>query len=551
MSAWQFTPVAGLYCLAAGVSVLVAFLSWRMRPVRGATYFSLLSVATGVWTLGYVLGFFNTNLAWKLIALRVEYLGITGSFFLWILFACVYVYQDHWLTRRNVILLSIVPLTTFLLVLTVDQHQLFYRSYGLAPKNGLIMFTKDYSPFFYFWTGYAYLSLAAGGLFLSWGVLRMADQFRGQAVPILLLLSVCMSFNLIYFSGHNPITPYDPTPLSFVVVGLGFIVIMNRYRFLDVVPVAYNLVFRSINTAVVIVDARRCILDMNPAAERVFDSRQRDALGRHILEGLGRNGGLINGHWRSEGIRTEIQIGSDGRVYELHLTPMNRGNAKDSSQIIMLFDISQLKWMAEQQRHLIGELEQALTEVQQLSRKLSENNLELERLAVTDQLTGLYNRAKLDDLLSLEIHRTSRGGGSFALIMLDIDHFKQVNDTHGHQAGDRVLVEVSRTLSGTVRRTDMVGRWGGEEFLIICPETDASGAVKLAEKLRRAVDRERFSHIGRLTVSLGAAVHRPDESAASILARSDQALYGAKNKGRNRVETEIDPVPVRVVAGVE
>lgn len=551
MSAWQFTPVAGLYCLAAGVSVLVAYLSWRMRPVRGATYFSLLSVAAGVWTLGYVLGFFNTNLAWKLIALRVEYLGITGSFFLWILFACVYVYQDHWLTRRNVILLSIVPLTTFLLVLTVDHHQLFYRSYGLAPNNGLIMFTKDYSPFFYFWTGYAYLSLAAGGLFLSWGVLRMADQFRGQAVPILLLLSVCMSFNLIYFSGHNPITPYDPTPLSFVVVGLGFIVIMNRYRFLDVVPVAYNLVFRSINTAVVIVDARRCILDMNPAAERVFDSRQRDALGRHILEGLGRNGGLINGHWRSEGIRTEIQIGSDGRVYELHLTPMNRGNAKDSSQIIMLFDISQLKWMAEQQRHLIGELEQALTEVQQLSRKLSENNLELERLAVTDQLTGLYNRAKLDDLLSLEIHRTSRGGGSFALIMLDIDHFKQVNDTHGHQAGDRVLVEVSRTLSGTVRRTDMVGRWGGEEFLIICPETDASGAVKLAEKLRLAVDRERFSHIGRLTVSLGAAVHRPDESAASILARSDQALYVAKNKGRNRVETEIDPVPVRVVAGVE
>lgn len=551
MNAWQFTPVAGLYFLAAGVSVLVACLSWRMRPVRGATYFSLLSMATGVWTLGYVLGFFNTNLAWKLIALRVEYLGITGSFFLWLLFACVYVYQDHWLTRRNVILLSIVPLTTFLLVLTIDHHQLFYRAYGLAPKNGLIMFTKDYSPYFYFWSGYAYLSLAAGGLFISWGVLRMADQFRGQAVPILLLLSVCMSFNLIYFSGHNPISPYDPTPLSFVVVGLGFIIIMNRYRFLDVVPVAYNLVFRNINTAVVIVDARRCILDMNPAAERVFDSRQRDALGKHILEGLGRNGGLINSRWRNEGIRTEIQIGGEGRVYELHLTPMNRGDAKDSSQVIMLFDISQLKWMAEQQRHLIGELERALTEVQQLSRKLSENNLELERLAVTDQLTGLYNRAKLDDLLNLEIQRTGRGDSAFALIMLDIDHFKKVNDTHGHQAGDRVLIEVSRALSGAVRRTDMVGRWGGEEFLIICPGTDAPGAARLAEKLRRAVDKDRFSHIGRLTISLGAATHRPGESAASIVARADQALYAAKNKGRNRVEAEMDSVPIHVVAGVE
>ena len=105
----------------------------------------------------------------------------------------------------------------------------------------------------------------------------MADQFKGQAIPILLLLSVCISSNLIYLSGHNPIAPYDPTPISFSVVGLGFVVIMNRYRFLDVVPVAYNLVFRHINTAVVIVDARRCILDMNPTAEKVFNLRQRDA----------------------------------------------------------------------------------------------------------------------------------------------------------------------------------------------------------------------------------------------------------------------------------
>ena len=134
----------------------------------------------------------------------------------------------------------------------------------------------------------------------------------------------------------------------------------------------------------------------------------------------------------------------------------------------MLFDISQLKWMSEQQRHLIGELERALTEVQQLSRKLGENNRELERLAITDQLTGLYNRAKLDELLSVEVERTGRGGDYFSLILLDIDQFKQVNDTHGHQAGDQVLIELSRALADSIRVTDVVGRWGGEEFLIIC-----------------------------------------------------------------------------------
>lgn len=156
--------------------------------------------------------------------------------------------------------------------------------------------------------------------------------------------------------------------------------------------------------------------------------------------------------------------------------------------------------------------------------------------ATTDPLTGLYNRAKFDESLANEAARTQRYKSPLALIMYDVDHFKQVNDVHGHQVGDDVLVRLSEIVFECIRTTDLLARWGGEEFVILAPGLDGPTAYQTAEKLRAVIEEAAFSTVGKITCSFGVAEFSEKDSAETLVARADNALYRAKMRGRNRVE---------------
>lgn len=170
--------------------------------------------------------------------------------------------------------------------------------------------------------------------------------------------------------------------------------------------------------------------------------------------------------------------------------------------------------------------------------KLRTLNRKLEKLSITDRLTGLYNRLKLDEVLESEIARAPRSGQLFSVILIDIDHFKLVNDRHGHQTGDHVLVDVAKLLRTGTRATDFIGRWGGEEFLIVCPHTDTIGASRLAENLRQTIQDHHFPVVEHKTASFGVASYRQNDTVTEIVSRADAALYAAKEAGRNRVEAD-------------
>ncbi|PLY07328.1 MAG: GGDEF domain-containing protein [Arcobacter sp.] len=159
----------------------------------------------------------------------------------------------------------------------------------------------------------------------------------------------------------------------------------------------------------------------------------------------------------------------------------------------------------------------------------------LKDLAITDSLTGLYNRTKLDEILQNELNRSKRYNHNFAFILLDIDHFKEVNDTYGHQIGDKVLIEISNLIKNNSRSTDIIFRWGGEEFIILCLETNKENILNHAENLRRIIQLHKFKSVGSKTVSLGITLSKNDDSIPSIIKRADEALYMAKNQGRNQV----------------
>jgi diguanylate cyclase (GGDEF)-like protein/hemerythrin-like metal-binding protein len=158
------------------------------------------------------------------------------------------------------------------------------------------------------------------------------------------------------------------------------------------------------------------------------------------------------------------------------------------------------------------------------------------RQADTDPLTGVFNRAGFGGVFASELERSRRYGQPLSVVMIDLDHFKRVNDVHGHKAGDQVLVGVSRIIEVNVRDSDSVGRWGGEEFVVLAASTPAGGAVRLAEKLRGLMASTSLGPAGPVTGSFGVAELRPGDTVESLVSRADGALYRAKAQGRNRVE---------------
>jgi diguanylate cyclase (GGDEF)-like protein len=173
--------------------------------------------------------------------------------------------------------------------------------------------------------------------------------------------------------------------------------------------------------------------------------------------------------------------------------------------------------------------------------KLQELARDLRFQATTDPLTGLSNRLKLDQALATEISRSTRYKTPLSLVLYDVDNFKAVNDIHGHQIGDKVLVQLSRFVSSLLRNTDLLVRWGGEEFVILTPGSDGDMAYQATEKLRNAIEQVGFDEIGTLTCSFGVAQYVYGDTADTLISRADGALYRAKLNGRNRVELASQP----------
>lgn len=188
-----------------------------------------------------------------------------------------------------------------------------------------------------------------------------------------------------------------------------------------------------------------------------------------------------------------------------------------------------------------GEVSQLTGVFNDMVRRLRDGRAELERLSVTDDLTGLANRRQLDDELAREVQRSERHAHPFAVLMLDVDRFKVFNDTHGHPAGDAVLEQLAQILRDSAREVDTAARYGGEEFFLILPETSVDGAVAIAERIRARTEAHRFAIDGvaaevTVTVSIGCAVF-PDHARTpeALIEAADQALYRSKQGGRNRV----------------
>lgn len=162
---------------------------------------------------------------------------------------------------------------------------------------------------------------------------------------------------------------------------------------------------------------------------------------------------------------------------------------------------------------------------------------ELKELATIDRLTGIYNRMTIEKILDAEIIRARRYVSGMCVLFIDVDYFKKINDTYGHTQGDKVLIKVAQLLKDNIRRIDCMGRWGGEEFVIIAPGIELRDAYKMAKKLNKLIAVSEFQQDSEVTISIGIAELSKDDIKETIISRADKALYKAKENGRNRVES--------------
>ena len=173
--------------------------------------------------------------------------------------------------------------------------------------------------------------------------------------------------------------------------------------------------------------------------------------------------------------------------------------------------------------------------VVQRTEELKEATDQLEELERTDALTDIHNRYSIMKILDTEVDRAKRYGNPLSIFMYDIDHFKRLNDTHGYRAGDDILYNLTKVVKDSLRDIDIVGRYGGEEFLVIMPSTILSDAIDVAQRVCETVSNHKFSQIKQLTISIGLVELGKDESMDMLFTRADKLLYKSKESGRNRV----------------
>lgn len=264
------------------------------------------------------------------------------------------------------------------------------------------------------------------------------------------------------------------------------------------------------------------IIFWNKSSQRIFGYTEEEILGKPLTI-------LMPEQYREAhqaGIKRLHSSGESkyfGRITEME------GLRKDGN--VFPIELSVSMWKVKEKTFYSG-IVRDITKRKQLE-------LELEKLATTDKLTQVFNRIKFHEIMKKEMERAKRYGHSLSLIMFDIDHFKKVNDTYGHNVGDYVLQTLTQIVKERLREIDYLVRWGGEEFIIIAPETDIEKAEVLAERIRKGTENYVFDQVGAITISLGVAQLQKDDTEDTVIKRVDDAMYLAKQKGRNRVEVSV------------
>ena len=356
---WQYTPYVLPLVAAAAITVMLAISALRRRPQLGATSFAWLMVIVTVWSLCYGLEVAGTDLPTILFWTNAKFLGIAFLPVAWLAFALQYSGQERWLTRRNLALLAVVPLVTQLVIWTNDAHSLFRYDTKLEANGSFLTLLTTSGAYFWVHTAYSYLLIGLGLVLLIQALIRAPRVYRGQAATLLVGAVVPLAANVVYIFRFQQTLPLDPTPFCFTVTGLAFAWGLFRYRLLDVVPAARTAVLEGMSDGVIVLNAQNRVVDLNPAAQRIFGPAAVQAVGQPVEQALSELSNLVKNNQDATEAQAEITLEVDKtkHFYDVRLSPLYDRQHGLTGRLVVLRDITDRKQVEETLKRWVTQLQ--------------------------------------------------------------------------------------------------------------------------------------------------------------------------------------------------
>jgi len=497
-----------LFLSAVALSlVLMAAVSWsRRRRASEATLLSLLMVSAAIYCFGYSGEVAQANLTDAVFWLHVEYFGIC-----WIPALLLLLARKHNHLHSRLWLILAIPLITFVAQETTPWHALFDRSSELLLRYPFWIVSYHRGPIAWLFVIYTYSAL----LYSAWIYIsrfRSSSRlFRKQSLLFVTSFLPPLAGNLIYLCGWSP-WGLDLAPVMMSVTAvMGYFAIF-RLEFFDLVPMARSLVFNNMRDAALVTDMRHRLVDFNPAASELLPSLSAASMGDDITTAFSESSSLKKAFGDPKhSQRIELEINGALQHFEMRALPLLLEKHQAGWAVILANVTAQVRMVHD-----------------------------LRRDAETDELTGVANRRSFATTIEREKARSIRYGAVFSVLVIDIDHFKSVNDHFGHATGDSVLSTVTGRIVSCLRSADLPCRFGGDEFAILLPETGPESAIEVAERIRRSISSDPVKMEDQdipVSVSIGIATFDAKRTLdwEQLLDEADQALYRAKAEGRNQI----------------
>jgi diguanylate cyclase (GGDEF)-like protein/PAS domain S-box-containing protein len=465
----------------------------------------------------------------KVLWFNVMFMGVTSLPTLFLIFILEFTGNMGWLNMRRLWLLSIHPLASLLLVWTNPYHHIYYLSIQMPSQAG---FELVRGPWYFANAAYSYMIIAAALAVLGVSLRRAGPMYR-QQYSLILLGSLLPWLGSIYEAYFGALNGLDLAPLVFGISGILCVFATLRIHFSGLAPVARSYVLENLQDGILVLDRQNRIMDINPAMAKFLENKLSSYMGMPAPEIFETWLDDVDQLWEETETRLELKLPSDpSRYLDLRVTPLYDRNHRLNGRLMVFRDSTERNQVEKRLRYVNDRLQSQLIEIGVLQRKLREQ-------AIRDPLTNLFNRRYLEETLDRELARAGREAYSICLIMIDLDHFKRVNDSHGHEAGDLVLKGVAGVLSRESRRGDFACRYGGEEFVVVMPNLAMEHAYERAQTLRNALNAMSvpFGYCKlRVTISMGIACYPLNgDTREAVLRAADQAMYAAKKAGRDHI----------------
>ncbi|PQP02414.1 hypothetical protein C5614_04105 [Massilia phosphatilytica] len=520
MQIFNFLLLAG-----AVTALFLASVAWRRRHAPGAPALMAMQLSAAWWLTCYALPFARP---WPddgmFLRMRVIFPAVVAIAPVTLVFVLSYTRGTNKWRLSRLLALAIVPAVVLAVALS-PLHDLCFGSWRGVATDSIVQM----GPLFWVHSLYSYVLIGKSVLVLMAAYEQGTRQVRRQTRILLGALLVPMICNAGFIAGVTP-PDIDPTPVGLVASGVLVSLAMFRRGLFDLVAVAHEKIGSAITDGVIVIDAQRRIVESNAAIKRIFEIDRPVKAGRLLGEQLAE----LDEHVARPGnapTTTEFVHGSDQHL-ELRTFAICADDGNTIGAVLIVRDVTEARTTSLALEQANAQLKAQLDTIKSMQAQLQEQ-------VIRDPLTGLYNRLYLADALARELTCSARSQGSFAVVMIDVDHFKSVNDVYGHALGDAMLRALGSLLRQQVRPSDSPCRYGGEEFVVVMRDVTLDLAISRIDELRVAFAALRFASNGlevSRTFSAGVAVfplHGRDE--ATLLAAADAALYAAKAAGRNQV----------------